>query len=444
MDTLSLMANVLPSVLDAAMPAQAGGVAEKGRSAGESRASQERDEAQSWSDVFSGVVDAIQFAQTTPVTVAAPAAHAHEHEYAAQAGLLHAAHHPQLEQGSAQRVIHLPAHSNGEPVRGGESAKGLPVSAAPASVQPQTKAQGQGQGLLLDVLEQGRLGGEVKSFVLQALAGPPGGLDIKRVLASDSNGVAAGRTGGDFDWGLDNTPQFADSLTFAGGMGADSAGAQAGDMGADSEAAYTAQSAFDLMPTGELNATGALGFSSTLSSLEARGADLAVATSGVADFSWVQDIQQQMDLARLKDESSLRLDVMLAGDQRLALQAQLQEGVLKLTFDANSTLISSLQADQLEALKAAMMENAPEIREVQFEQAADLPGQGQSTSGQSGRGEGRRERDSSQDADKAQRAGFDRADKSVGTELAAKRGSGLGLLDPDAGGVDGRRVSLRA
>jgi hypothetical protein len=416
MNTLSLVAKVLPTALDAVMPAQADGLSEKARLSGESGerdSAKERDEAKAWTDIFSGVVDNMQFAQAP-----ASASESHNHGRSDPPRVGHLLHADDV---GIQHVSNGTGHKYGHSITADPAVQpAIPrsddtVPPTPAQIvslpQPPGSAfaASPAQTLLMDVLEQGRLSGEIQSFNLQAFA------------------ALSGVAGDPVDSGL-------------GGGSGEPSGGNTGD----GATAYTADTS-SLMAGTELGMLGGLGFGSTLSSLETRGADVTGTAGGLVDLSWVQDIAKQMDMARLKDESSLRLDVMLAGDQRLALQAQLQDGVLRLTFDANASLINVLQADQLEALKAAMMENAPDIREVRFEQSDELPQHQQSNPGQSGRGEGRRDRDSGAEGLPTQVTGTENKPGSGSADGMGKPVGGLAMVSPDADlRVSRGRVSLRA
>jgi hypothetical protein len=86
------------------------------------------------------------------------------------------------------------------------------------------------------------------------------------------------------------------------------------------------------------------------------------------DPAWMDSMRQQMDLAKLKNSDVLRVDVTLRDDQKLGLEANIKDGVLLVRFDSQTNMKEMLGSDELESLKSLMLESAPEVKEVRFEQ----------------------------------------------------------------------------
>ncbi|MCE2679459.1 MAG: hypothetical protein LW629_03195 [Burkholderiales bacterium] len=86
------------------------------------------------------------------------------------------------------------------------------------------------------------------------------------------------------------------------------------------------------------------------------------------DPAWMDSMRQQMDLAKLKNSDVLRVDVTLRDDQKLGLEANIKDGVLLVRFDAQTNMKEMLGTRELENLKSLMLESAPEVKEVRFEQ----------------------------------------------------------------------------
>ena len=97
--------------------------------------------------------------------------------------------------------------------------------------------------------------------------------------------------------------------------------------------------------------------------------DKPVESSAVLeDPAWLDSMRQQMDLAKLKNSDVLRIDVMLRDDQKLGLEANIKDGVLMVRFDANTNMKEMLGGEGLEHIMSVMLESAPEVKEVRFEQ----------------------------------------------------------------------------
>jgi hypothetical protein len=62
------------------------------------------------------------------------------------------------------------------------------------------------------------------------------------------------------------------------------------------------------------------------------------------------------------------VDVTLRDDQKLGLEANIKDGVLLVRFDAQTNMKEMLGTRELENLKSLMLESAPEVKEVRFEQ----------------------------------------------------------------------------
>ena len=100
----------------------------------------------------------------------------------------------------------------------------------------------------------------------------------------------------------------------------------------------------------------------------------AQVAADVQDVAWVDSVRQQMDLAKLKNSDVLRVDVMLRDDQKLGLEANIKDGVLWVRFDAQTNMKDLLGDDAMKSMMAVMMESAPGVKEVRFEQKSFFEG----------------------------------------------------------------------
>lgn len=186
--------------------------------------------------------------------------------------------------------------------------------------------------------------------------------------------------------------------------------------------------------------------------LSAGGVDIQTndpsgSVGATADMDWVALLEQQTQISRLRDADALRVDLQLQDSQRLALEAQLSDGILTLRLGARADGTQWIPAEQIEALKAALRESAADIRDVVVDQSADLGdgSSGQGGSGQaadsSGRGNGRSSSAGSgqQEPGSDVRSGGDRGRIPATADVPVGRGGISGQF-----GMMGAGISLRA
>lgn len=165
----------------------------------------------------------------------------------------------------------------------------------------------------------------------------------------------------------------------------------------------------------------------------------------LSDHDWMEALEKQVSIGRLRETDRVRLDLELQGAERMSLEAQLTDGVLTVRLGARSDGMPWVSPEQLEALTATLRAASPDIASVVLEQNGDSEARPE-TDQRSGR-------DTHDRADAEDRSSADRTDSSDDRPRMADRraadgatlataaeagGSGAESMQGDGGG---RRVS---
>ncbi len=249
-----------------------------------------------------------------------------------------------------------------------------------ALTNPAEQVVSTGKALLDGVLQQAKLNKDIQDFQITTKALPVDaeektGLDLRNLQEQLGQGKSLGSERAVSKKAEDALTKHRQARLELSQVAERSAENTGSDKSAEKEMLFIKEKTLE-MNDGKsdrvqgLEANLAGGYESAFSGFDAEltTAPSAGISAPAEDPAWMDSMRQQMDLAKLKNSDVLRVDVMLRDDQKLGLEANIKDGVLLVRFDSQTNMKEMLGSVELESLKSLMLESAPEVKEVRFEQ----------------------------------------------------------------------------